>query len=111
MVPVVATKDPVISHVVSEDDKGNSIEVMHLHNAKATADASAKHSKNKVMDKKSGSTMDNLLSLLDTSFGGFFLNDNNDKGKSKSTKKVAGEKDALKNVQTSNATTIIANSW
>lgn len=103
MVPVASTKDPVVSHVVSEDEKGNAI-VMHLHKIKSTTTEiphySLKQSKTrnkpKQVDKKTtaaSSTMGNLLSLLDTSFGGFFLNDNEStspKGsdKVKPTKKV-----------------------
>lgn len=99
MVPVVSTKDPVVSHVVSEDEKGNSLEVMHLH--KATQSPSTlpiKHSKTKSKnknkpEKKPASTMDNLLSLLDTSFGGFFLNDSEspqaNTGKAKAIQKDA----------------------
>lgn len=101
MVPVATAKDPVVAHVVSEDDKGNSIEVMHLHKKEPSANATDKvfkqgkaKNKNKAVDKKSGSTMDNLLSLLDTSFGGLFLKDNQDASKTKPTKKSAGEKAA-----------------
>lgn len=102
MVPVMATKDPVVSHVVSEDDNGNTIGVMHLHKTKSTTVQPTKSSKtktkNKLIDKKSSSTMDNLLSLLDTSFGGFFLNDggntnaSDNVGKTKATAKKEADK-------------------
>lgn len=122
MVPVVSTKDPVVSHVVSEDDKGNAI-VMHLHKIKSTTTELPIHtikqsktkSKTKQVDKKAGtpsSTMDNLLSLLDTSFGGFFLNDNEstaskaaEKLKTKVTEKMV-END--KNDTKTNKTTTVA---
>lgn len=67
MVPIVATKDPVITHVVNKDDTGNEMNVPHLFE------------KNDVKEENStdSTTMDSLLSLLDTSFSGFFLGDKN----------------------------------
>lgn len=127
MVPVVSTKDPVVSHVVSEDDNGNTIGVMHLHKTKSTTFApnhptksSKTKTKNKLIDKKSSSTMDNLLSLLDTSFGGFFSNDGNSNssdsnGKIKLNSKKESEKSVEKTdkddsiVHQTNGTTIAVN--
>lgn len=73
MVPVETVKDPVVTHVVSEDDNGNMMNVAHMHKTQKIHDT-------KLVDKKkANSTVDSLLSLLDSSFMGFFMNDEQSK--------------------------------
>lgn len=85
MVPVISTKDPVITHVVSEDDHGNEIQVTHMHKIENSESNAAMESV-KMAKTQSNSTMGSLLSLLDSSFAGFFLNDNETKYKSTDNK-------------------------
>ena len=95
MVPVVPMKDPVVTHVVSQDDLGNELKVSHVHSLTTTTARPTKrkssrvnenhhnHKKTKAPEKKS--TMESLLSILDTSFGGFFANDGNEANAQKPT--------------------------
>lgn len=68
MVPVKSKNNPVVKHVVSEDDNGTEIIVKHLHQKQEDKKIEEKP---KLENKKS--TMDNLLSFLD--FGGFMAAD------------------------------------
>lgn len=77
MVPIVATKDPVIMHVVNKDDIGNEMNVPHVSEKNDV----------KIETTTGASTMDSLLSLLDNSFSGFLLGDKN------TSEKVKTEKD------------------
>lgn len=73
MVPIVATKDPVIAHVVNKDDTGNEMNIPHLHEKNDV----------KVENSTDSTAMNSLLSFLDTSFSGFFLSDKNSNEKAK----------------------------
>lgn len=66
IVPVKPKKNPVIKHVVSEDDNGTEVLVKHLHQKQEDKKIAEKP---KLENKKS--TMDNLLSFLD--FGSFMV--------------------------------------
>lgn len=72
MVPVETSRDPVVTHVVSEEEDGNVMKVAHMH--KTSQNNDAKH-QTSIDRKKTNSTVDSLLSLLDSSFMGFFMND------------------------------------
>lgn len=75
IVPVSSTTDPVIKHVVSDDEDVRTYEVKHLHK-KQIIPSSIKLDLKQNQETKTNttSTMGSLLSLLDTSFGDFFLN-------------------------------------
>lgn len=79
IVPVTPTKDTVVRHVVSNDEFGNTLTVKHLHPKMTTTvrpiSSSTQPTTTKLeLKKKEPSTMDSLLSFLDTSLGNFFLN-------------------------------------
>lgn len=77
IVPVTPTKDTVVRHVVSNDEFGNTLTVKHLHPKITTTvrPAPTQPTTTKLeLKKKEPSTMDSLLSFLDTSLGNFFLN-------------------------------------
>lgn len=89
MVPVKSKNNPVIKHVVSEDDNGTEIIVKHLHQKQ----------EDKTIDEKPKlenikSTMDNLLSFLD--FGGFMAGDQGDEDDA-TVKKHKKSKRSIKN--------------
>lgn len=88
LVPIVATKDPVITHVVNKDDTGIAMNIPHVFE-KNTIEKE---------NKTSSSAMDSLLSLLDTSFSGFFLGDRNgsEKVKTEKSEKLNSNKKASK---------------
>lgn len=69
MVPVVPNKDPVVKHVVSED---NVIQVKHLHKLHSSGETKTKSAQ--ISTKKPiNSPMASLLSLLDSSLASFSL--------------------------------------
>ncbi|KAL5280924.1 hypothetical protein ACFFRR_004749 [Megaselia abdita] len=79
IVPVVPTKDTIVRHVVSNDEFGNTLAVQHLHPRTTTTTTvkpilSSTQVTKLDLKKKEPSTMDSLLSFLDTSLGNFFLN-------------------------------------
>lgn len=87
MVPVTVKDDLVVKHLVTTDQNGNEIQVKHLHKLH-TPEVKPKTSANKPTKKPSNSPMmDSLLSLLDTSWANFGLNNNN-KTKSSDLKKA-----------------------
>lgn len=71
IVPIEKMENPVIKHVVSEDEKGTKLEVKHLHKITKHNDGKKDDGKNLIEDN-SKNTMGNLLSLLDTTFGDYF---------------------------------------
>lgn len=77
IVPVTPTKDTVVNYVVSNDEFGNSLTIKHLHSKTTTAapvTSSTQTPTTKLeLKKKGSSTMDSLLSFLDSSLGNFFL--------------------------------------
>lgn len=90
MVPVDTSRDPVVTHVVSEEEDGNVMKVAHMHKTSQINDA--RHP-TLVERKKTNSTVDSLLSLLDSSFMGFFINDDQSKlPTSKKTTKLTENK-------------------
>lgn len=91
MVPVKSKNNPVINHVVSEDDNGTEIIVKHLHQKQDDKKIDDKSSK--LENKKS--TMDNLLSFLD--FGGFMAGDQGDAEDDVIVKKQKKSKRSIKN--------------
>lgn len=85
MVPIEMVRDPVVAHVVSEDERGGAMQVLHMHHTPPVSGAK----QTAVTDtNKANSTVDSLLSLLDSSFMGFFMND--------SQAKLSGDKKANK---------------
>lgn len=76
IVQVASTVDPVRKHVVSEDEDGRTFEVKHLHKKQSGVLLKVDDFKHKIAEQKTNatSTMGSLLSLLDTSFGDFFSN-------------------------------------
>lgn len=87
IVPIENIENPVIKHVVSEDEKGVKLEVKHLHKIITHNDGKKNDGKNLIEDN-SKNTMGSLLSLLDTTFGDYFRDgsagndaDNDDNGK------------------------------
>lgn len=109
MVPIEAVKHPVVKHVVSEDNHGNVMKIAHTHKSPQTNEAKEPTLADKM---KSNSTVDSLLSLLDSSFMGFFLND--DQSKSLANNKTSksaeynknGKQDAKHMTRKSTAATI-----
>lgn len=78
IVPVASTVDPVIEHVVSKDEDGRTFEVKHLHTKQEefTTLSSARLKANSgAATNSTSSSMDSLLSLLDTSFGDYLNNE------------------------------------
>lgn len=67
IVQILASDNPVTKHVVLEDDRGNPTVVKHLHLRKNETRVTPS------APKDSESTMQSLISLLDTSFGGLML--------------------------------------
>lgn len=82
MVPIEVMRDAVVTHVVSEDDHGSAMEVVHTHKTPQINEAK------QTEKKRTNSTVGSLLSLLDSSFMGFFMNDEQSKlsGGKKTTK-------------------------
>lgn len=67
IVTISSTEDPVIRHVVNQDDTGSELKVEHLH---------TKIDKSIPIEKKQpANTMDSLLSLLDSSFGNLLIDE------------------------------------
>lgn len=73
IVPIKAAEESIIKHVVSEDDTGHAMEVMHLHTTQPPTPSTT----------PSPSAMGDLLSLLDSSLGNFFLGEDSTTKKSK----------------------------
>lgn len=95
MVPVTTNKDPVVKHVVSQDSRGNEIQVKHLHKIQ-TPIAKVK-STTPSTKRVTNSPVDSLLSLLDKSFAGFTLNgDRETKSKSGFELKKSNEQNLSK---------------
>lgn len=86
MVPVVAKDDPVVKHVVSVDSSGSEVQVKHLH--KIQGNESKTKTGTSKPTKKVSNPMESLLSLLDTSLGGFAFNDKETKTKPNDQKKI-----------------------
>lgn len=95
IVPIVPTKETVVRHVVSNDEFGNTLAVKHLH-VKTTPTTTTQRPVSTTLPpstaitklelkKKEPSTMDSLLSFLDTSLGNFFLNGVKDDNSTTST--------------------------
>lgn len=73
IVPVDSSaNNPVVKHVMAENDRGIEIEVKHLH--RRTKSENKNEGMNMIRDN-SNNTMNSLLSLLDTTFGDFFVDD------------------------------------
>lgn len=73
IVPVDSSaKNPVVKHVIAENDRGVQIEVKHLH--RRSKGEIKDDGKNMIRDN-SNNTMNSLLSLLDTTFGDYFMDD------------------------------------
>ncbi|XP_055299338.1 uncharacterized protein LOC129566954 [Sitodiplosis mosellana] len=89
MVPVTVKDDLIVKHLVSTDQNGNEFQVKHLHKLH-TPEVKTKTSSTKTTKKPSNSPMmDSLLSLLDTSWANFGMNNNkDDKTKSNDLKKT-----------------------
>lgn len=71
MVPVTTNIDPIVKHVVSQDSKGNEIQVKHLHKLQTPATKVKSTTPSAFKKVVTHSPMESLLSLLDRSFGGF----------------------------------------
>ena len=70
IVPVEATQDPVIRHVINSREDATKFTVKHLH-TKPSTDRTVVEEK----PDEQKSPMNSLLSFLDTSFGNFVLDD------------------------------------
>lgn len=79
IVPVASTVDPVIEHVVSKDEDGRTFEVKHLHTKQEEVTVPMltmrKTAATLGNSTTTTSSMDSLLSLLDTSFGDYLNNE------------------------------------
>lgn len=95
--PVQAKENPIVERVTNSDE-GPEFNVKHL---KANKKDSGKISRKTEDNKKSESAMDSLLSLLDSSFGNFLSEENSDKVRHESEKRmVKNEKENMERRKT-----------
>jgi hypothetical protein len=69
IVPIKVNEDPVIKHVVNQDETGTEMTIKHLHTNRE------KTSGDQLVEVQQPSAMESLLSLLDTSFGNLLVDE------------------------------------